>query len=406
MKTKILICLGLFLMNSAFGQIKQYNYKSQLSGINDQWHYLPIADEVFQNVSNNLNDIRIFGITPAQDTIEAPYLLQRMKDKVSNEEIDFKIINRSKNSDGYYFTFEIKEDTPINQIILNFAQTNFDWLAILEGSQDQKEWFTIKEDYRLVSIKNEFTDYNFSNITFTDSKYKYFRIKINSKVEPILSSYRVTLRKVVEGKYKTYDIESFKKKENKEYKTTVIDVTLSKAVPVNSIQVIANDDFDYYRRMSIKYVSDSLKTEKGWKYNYRNLGVGTLTSFESSELNFGSKILKQIRIEILNQDNQSLHIDKVIVKGFEHHLVARFTEKADYYLAYGKSNARKPNYDINRFTDKIPNDMSPLTMGAIERIDKKATPETEPLFKNKMWLYGIMILIIGLLGWFSLKMLK
>ena len=57
MKARILICLGLFLINNAFGQIEQYNYKSQLSGINDQWHYLPIADDVFQNVSNNLNDI-------------------------------------------------------------------------------------------------------------------------------------------------------------------------------------------------------------------------------------------------------------------------------------------------------------------------------------------------------------
>ncbi len=47
-----------------------------------------------------------------------------------------------------------------------------------------------------------------------------------------------------------------------------------------------------------------------------------------------------------------------------------------------------------------------MTMGTIQEIDKKVTPKKEPLFKNKLWLYGIMVLIIGLLGWFSLKMLK
>ena len=200
MKIKLLILIGLFFGSNLFGQIEQYNYKSQLNGINSQWHLLSIPDKVFQNVSEDLNDIRIFGITPEQDTIEAPYLLRRMKEKVSNKEVDFKVINRSKNDDGYFFTFEIKEAVPINQIVLNFTQRNFDWLATLEGSQDQKKWFTIKKDYRLVSIKNKFTDYKFSNITFADSKYRYFRVKIKSEVEPILNSYRVTLRKVVEGK--------------------------------------------------------------------------------------------------------------------------------------------------------------------------------------------------------------
>jgi hypothetical protein len=30
----------------------------------------------------------------------------------------------------------------------------------------------------------------------------------------------------------------------------------------------------------------------------------------------------------------------------------------------------------------------------------------KPLFENKLWLWTIMILIIGILGWFSLKMMK
>jgi len=406
MRTKVLILLGLFFVNTLLGQIEEYNYKSQLNGIQDQWHYLTLPDELFQDVSPVFDDIRIFGIQPNQDTIEAPYLLSRLKEKVSNQEVDFKIINRSKNADGYFFTFEINEATPINQIILNFAKSNFDWLATLEGSQDQKEWFTVEEEYRLIAIKNEYTNYKFSNITFADSKYRYFRVKINSDEKPILNSYRVNLRKVVEGKYKTYPIESLKNEENKLDKSTVIDISLKQSVPVSSLQILVEDDFDYYRTVTVEYISDSIKTEKGWRYTYRSLALGTLTSIEPMHLKFGSEIIKKLRINILNQDNQPLNIKKVIVKGFEHQLIARFTEKADYYLAFGKKNAKRPNYDISRFSDKIPNDIKPLTMGTILAIDKEAVVIEEPLFKNKMWLYGIMVLIIGLLGWFSLKMLK
>ena len=87
-------------------------------------------------------------------------------------------------------------------------------------------------------------------------------------------------------------------------------------------------------------------------------------------------------------------------------MIARFTKEADYFLVFGNKNARKSNYDIARFRENIPANLTSLTLDKMQRIEKIAQQKKEPLFKNKLWLYGIMGLIILLLGWFSLKMIK
>ena len=70
--------LGLFLFflgGFAYGQMDTYNYKMELGGISEPWHKIILPNAVFGQVANDLYDIRIYGISAANDTIEAPYLL-------------------------------------------------------------------------------------------------------------------------------------------------------------------------------------------------------------------------------------------------------------------------------------------------------------------------------------------
>jgi len=406
MKTNLLISIILAIAINSFGQLKQYNYKSKIKGIQDQWHRLVLPNDVFGEVSDNLNDLRIFGITAENDTIEAPYLLIKKEEKIVREEVEFKLINQSKKGNDYYFTFELNAEKDINKIVLDFGQGNFDWRVNLAGSQNQKEWFSILENYRIVSIKNEITDYHFTTLTFPNSKYQYFRIKISASEKPVLRSSKIILQKTTEGIYRNYPIAKFNATEDKKNKISIIDLTLEQPVPISLLKIEVKNEFDFYRPIQVQYLSDSLKTEQGWKYNYRNLTNGTLNSIEPNVLKSHSQIAKKIRLIIQNQDNESLDIDQVIVQGMEHQLIARFTKEANYFLVFGNPTARKPTYDIARFTENIPSELKTLTLGQMKKVDKGPQPIVEPLFKNKLWLYGIMTLIILLLGWFSLKMMK
>lgn len=409
MKKKIkfikLFILLFFLESQA--QINQYTYKSVLPDVADTWYAICLPEEMFGNVSSDLSDIRIYGITNKKDTIEAPYLLRLKSEKISKKTIPFSVFNTTYNDKGTYITLEIPSKQPVNQIQLNFEQSNFDWLITLEGSQDQTEWYTVEKDYRILSIKNEFTNYQFTTVRFPKTLYNYFRIHIKSKEKPVLQSAKVMRQEIVSADYQEYDIADFKVKNQKTNKKTIIDVTLKSSVPVSYIHLKTEDVFDYYRTVSIEYLVDSIQTKSGiWKPIYQKLTSGVLSSVEENVFACKSTITNKIRVIVDNYDNQPLRISNVIVKGYKHELIARFTNPATYYLVYGNKKARKPVYDLNYISAKIPKVLPKIIPDKAQTIKFKNSTTTEPLFVNEIWLWSIMFVVILMLGGFTLSMMK
>ena len=396
----------LFVFSFSFGQMKSYDYKRELKNVSEQWHKIVLPDEIFGKTSKDLHDIRIFGISPKNDTIEAPYLLRTLKNQIKSKSVEFKILNTSRTDEGYYFTFETSKSTPVNEIKLNFEQKNFDWRIQLEGSQNQNDWFTILENYRILSIENEETDFEFTKLKFQDSKYRYFRVFINTKENPDIQFASISKEETSEGKFKNHTVKTSNIVDKRDAKVTEIDIELRKPVPVSHLKINILNNFDYFRPVTIKYLSDSIKTEVGWKYNYKTLTSETLSSIEENEFTFESTIAQKFKISIYNHNNQALSIDSVEAKTYVHELVTRFTEKATYFLTYGNNEAKRPYYDIERFTDKIPKSLTTLELGEVQNIVKVEQSSPKPLFENKIWLWLMIGLVILLLGWFSVKMMK
>ncbi len=377
---KLISTLLLFNCLFTFGQIEEYNFKREIKGVSEQWHKIILPDELFGRLSNDLSDIRIFGITAGNDTIETPYLLRLASDRESCKDVAFKTLNASHNDEGYYFTFEIPTTEAIDQIKLDFRQKNFDWRIKLEGSQNQNDWFTVVENYRILSIKNDIADFQITKLIFPNSTYRFFRLHIESKEKPVLTAASFTQQEIIAGTFRNYTIKKYNIKDNRETKQTEIDIELQMPVPVSYLNLEVKDLFDYYRPVTINYLSDSIKTEKGWKYNYHVLTSATLNSIDKNGFKFSSTTVKKLKIIINNQDNQPLTIASIQVKGYEHELLVRFTEQATYFLTYGNKSAIKPLYDIERFFDKVPVEMTTLKLGNEQEIKKADHPLKEPFF--------------------------
>lgn len=383
-----------------------YSFKRPLTGARPSWNRLVLPDALFEKISSNFDDIRIYGITAKRDTIEAPYFIRVKSGQNSNTNIAFKIINKTKINDSYFFTFEVPLREQINHIKLQFEQKNFDWLIHLEGSHSQNEWFTILEQNRILSIKNEHTNFQYTQLVFPDTQFRFYRIRIDSKEKPELHAAFVSQQEITPATYKNHTLKKLDVAHNKSSKQTEIDFELSMAVPVSFIHVDVSHDFDFYRPIGIMYVKDSTKTEKGWIYNYRNLTSSTINSIEKNDFTFSSTIAKKFRIVIENQDNQPLSISSISVKGFEHELVARLDGSLTYFLVYGNKSAKQAHYDLAYFIDKIPDEMNTLMIGKEELITKPEVQVKEPLFVNQAWLWVILLAIVLILGWFTLKMMN
>ena len=292
-----------------------------------------------------------------------------------SDAIQIMTIHKSKGLEFPVVIFPFAEENFSKQkkdkLWVDFEQENFDWRLTLEGSQNQREWFTITENYRITSIKNELTDFQFTTVSFPSSSYRFFRIRIDSKEKPDLTVAHLTQSEKTEGVFRNYPIKIQEFGENKKEKQTEIKLELQVPVAVSHLKINISDKVDYYRPITIMYLSDSVKTEKGWKYSYSKLTSGTLNSMEENEFKFKCTTLKNLKIIIYNQDNQALSIDSIQVKGYIHEIVARFTEPANYFLTYGNEKAVKASYDIERFTDKIPDTLKALDLGIEQKIGKE-----------------------------------
>ena len=253
------------------------------------------------------------------------------KEQLVQKEVTFKLINQVRNEKGAYFTFEMPRENTVNQILLDFKKPNFDWKIVLEGSQNQNEWFTLTADYRILSIKNNSTNYKFTEVSFPPSKYRFLRILVPDEKNPEFLKATIFQADKTAGKYRDYPLEITYIEHDKDTKRTTVDLELGRPLPISFLKVDITATYDYYRPISISYVTDSVNTEKGWRYNYRNLASGTLTSIEENTFKFTSTILQKLRIVIVNQDNDPFQFDGFLAKGYVHELVARFSEKPANY---------------------------------------------------------------------------
>ncbi len=383
-------------------QLKDFHYLRPIDKVTDQWHSLALPDDIYGKVSAQLSDIRIIEINGA-DTLEVPYLIK--KPRFGYEEFAFEVINQTRTGEGFYYTFKVDPNKAVDHIRVNFGTPNFDLSVTLEGSQDQREWFGIVEDYRILSIKNNLTDYQFTTIRFPTTQFGYYRLFVPAAQDPDFMSAEIRQSIVSKIEYRRYEPTNTDIIQNTQNNETVINVSFKMQVPISSVRVEVADSVDYYRPVTIEYLTDSFETEKGWRYNYQTLDKGTLSSLEDNEFRFKTTVLQKLKLIIADQDNRPLSVKGVKGKGEVRQLIARFTGPGDYYLLYGNSNARKPSYDIKNFESSIPAKLKPLEFGdelSIQQIRKK----TKPLFESQWWFWLIMLAVMGLLGWFSLKMVK
>lgn len=407
LKLKInLFTLLLLCATIANAQTNTYKFKRSITDVNSVWHKMVLPDDLYKKANLGFEDLRIFGIN-GKDTIEVPYLLKQRADKVTTNDIAFKQINQSANPNGYYYSFQSPAINLINQINLAFKQENFDWKVALEGSNDNKEWFSILTDYRILSIKNNATDYQFTKLNFPDSKYQYFRIAVKSPVQPELLEAKISKTDTIKGTYQEVKYQSFDLKNDVSKKETVINVTLANPFPLSYLKLNAQSDFDFYRSIKIEYATDSFKTDKGIQFNYENLYEGTISSLEEPAFNFANTITSRLKITIQNNDNKPLRLSGLQLKGNIYEIIARFDEpKDEYALYYGNEKATGPVYEIEKFESKIPTNLTSVNIGAEQLNPAYSIKIEKPLFENKAWLWVLMAVIIALLGWFSFKMLR
>lgn len=383
------------------------SYKRKINAKQNSWNYFRIPDNLYEKAEPSLADLRIYRIRQ-KDSLEVPYLISGIWGTEAQMDEYFEILNKTKTDKGYYFTLQREDNqSEISEINLSFDNKNFDWRIDLEGSNDQKEWFGILENYRVLSIQNSKTDFSFENLIFEKTRYKYYRILVKTNEKPLLSEAAFQNDDVLKyQKFNVHKIQNFKVKNDKKSKTSTAVFSLKNSLPIHSFRIKVENKNDFYRPISI-YAIDTIATEKGKLAEYSGIADGTLSSLKGADLKSYKEVLaKQMMIVIDNGDNPPLKISEIEVKTYENGIVFKAEKSGDYILTYGNQQIiDRPNYDIETFEEKISREKKDTVSLSNEMIVKQADNRSKPLMESDYWLSGIMIVLILFLGYFSYKMI-
>lgn len=408
MKKFLLNCCILLSATSALAQIEGYSFKRQLNKVEKENYYtLLLSPEVIARSKSNLSDIRIYNIAD-KDTAEVPYLMNWMGSNIKEVSIPFELINDTYNEKCCsYVTLKFPKKQAINQIKLNVSDSNFDKSLQIEGSNDNKQWFTIKEHLRIVRFRNASEDYSYTTLNFNSSEFTYFRIKFDDDGSPrinVIEAYAFE-NQLIEGKYTELKVLGKKQTENKKEKISEVIVDFPYSYLVNYITIKSNTKNDFYRNINIYGSNGTIKTGKGDLENWYMINTTVFSSIENNIIFCNNSKTKKLKIEIINYDNEPIVLDEIKAFAEQCQLVANLPPSENLYIAYGKENDNAPNYDLVHFKDKIPNELSNVDYGS-EQVKIISINKPDQIIKSKVWLWIVMGVVLVIIGYFALSMLK
>ncbi len=404
MKISNLILLNCLLSVLSFGQ-PAFQYKREVipGNTTSDWQRIDLPPDIFRHLKEDFSDIRIYHIE-REDTIEVPYLLKVLHATVSESSYSLPVLNQSKKEGKLFLTFEMPADKKTNFLELNFQEENYNAYATIEGADNKQEWFMVAERERILNIRTSVTQFASNAISFPTINCKYLRLSIESDKALTFNSASFKELTSVPGEQKEL-AHTVQPVEQNRSKQTVWTATLQHLQPVNTVSLQINTTGDYYRPVSIEALTDSISTEKGWIYNYRILTHGYVTSVQENTFSFEPTLARKIRVVISNYDSPALDIESVLILGPSVALFVPGSVNKRLEMFYGDANMYAPQYDLVHFQNKVPDIVPTMELGS-EIFIGQPKDKTAPLFENPIWLWAVMILVIGVLGFFTVKMMK
>jgi hypothetical protein len=174
---------------------------------------------------------------------------------------------------------------------------------------------------------------------------------------------------------------------------------------LSKVKINVADGQKFYRSFVLEGAADSIKTEKGWVLNYRELYSGVMAFFRSDSLSFSPMRFKKLRLTVFNQDSAPIKIESITTFSPIVTIAAQLPT-GTYTIRYGNENLNAPSYDLTHFANEIATVLPLATLGEERHLNSPNETSAVPWFKNKNWLWVAMLLIVALLGYFTFTIIR
>jgi hypothetical protein len=294
----------------------------------------------------------------------------------------------------------------LNNVTLKIKNADVHKEAVLSASDDQRNWYALKDKLYLEPIYNTADVYETRVLDFPLTNYKYYKLTIDDSATAPLNILAV-------GYYKSFrqnsvmvelPVVSRARTEISSSRKTRILVNLGESLWIDRISITGSGSPFFLRKAAI-YRTDTILSKKGKpRQVVMSIGEGQLSHEDSLLVDMAGLKTDHVIVEISNEDNPPLRDIRVSLFQKRRNVIVWLEQGKEYQLAFLDETATKPQYDLTRFESKIPSAIKTVVPAAIVRTAIKEKPVSE--WKNEFVLWGVIIGVILILGSLSFRMAR
>jgi len=363
------------------------------------YYEIQINPRLISFSKEDYSDIRLFS----KRGDEVPYILREEQPATSITGFKEHIIIENRYLESKKMSRVVVHNITkktFSSFVLVVRNSEVDKELIIKGSDNNKDWYFIQKDkLRRLGNYNETT--GLFILEFPKSDYEYFELSTNDKKKDPIRIVKVGYydSKFMEGLYSEVSVNKFSQKDSSDKKSYII-IHFDQNSEINRLNFKVSGP-ELFRRDAIIGNFRIQNDNKVFEY----IESFEISSSKPSQWEFEKLRVSELVLVIMNYDNIPLKVEEVKAFQLNKYLIANLKTGESYFVRTANNLAIKPDYDLKYFSDSIPETLVTLNTNDIE-LSQIAQPDTPKVFFTKTVLWSVIILIVGLLAFLSVRMIK
>ncbi|MFB6257654.1 MAG: hypothetical protein ABEH38_03090 [Flavobacteriales bacterium] len=393
MKRRSLLIATLFLIVLG-GKGQEAAYRAPLDSIPTTGFYkIPIRPELGIHLNSDRQDLRL-----VHDGKKVPFILRKEKIREKDPSyVELDITERSRKKSTLSLIIEAP-DTGFPEKLLFFTEKPDRSKTVrVQGSEKRKEWEPVMPETRIRSAVKDTVSSEFHIGGVFASDHRYYRLLVRDASGRAPKVITVGYYQKDHSHPSFYELPEpgIRQKEGED--KSFIDIEADSTRLVEKIELRMKGP-PFFRRTARLGIPKGRTAEL--PYPYEDIGGGTFSQ-PVEELKQIEPRQSTHRILILEKGpDPPLKVQKVRLFQRKRAVIAHLEQGKDYELLLGGALKAAPDYELDRFSQRIPQDIPVLHAGKAVKIDKDQREW------RALWIWAAIIVAALVLTAFSFRMVQ
>lgn len=379
-----------------------FAFKSKIDSVSQTGYYkILVSPDIISVSKSDYSDIRIFD----SGNNEIPYILSQ--EESATGRTGFRAYNIIENS---YLPKQAitrivvgnSARNSISRLVLIVRNTAVEKEITLKGSDDQRNWYIIARSFPEVTWSATDETTQTMTLDFPKSNYRFFEITMNDKKKDPLQVMKIGFydSEIAKGVYSQIPYPVIKQSDSTNTKESYLSVRFNRPYEISKLVLHFDGPEFYFRNCLVgHYVTVNNKSV------FEEIGHFIISSGNQPVWEFNKVKTDGLIIIVQNSDNAPLQLRSAKAFQLNKYLIAKLKAGETYYLFAGRKNLMAPDYDLKYFADSIPTSIATVKTRGLTKIDQQAQTKKTPFF-NQTLLWMVLVVVILLLAWLSVKLTK